>query len=81
MQRAARILGAIVKPNSEWRYTPSIRRLASVASSPSEPHLGPSAPIRLREYQEECIQAVLADLKKGEKRLGISLATGSGKTV
>lgn len=37
--------------------------------------------IRLRPYQDECIQSVLSYLEKGEKRLGISLATGSGKTV
>ncbi|KAI1386268.1 P-loop containing nucleoside triphosphate hydrolase protein [Hypoxylon trugodes] len=37
--------------------------------------------IRLRDYQEECIQSVLSSLKYGHKRLGISLATGSGKTV
>ena len=37
--------------------------------------------IRLREYQEECIQSVLSYLDRGHKRLGISLATGSGKTV
>jgi ATP-dependent helicase IRC3 len=35
----------------------------------------------LREYQEECIQSVLSYLQKGHKRLGVSLATGSGKTV
>ena len=37
--------------------------------------------IQLRDYQEECIQAVLRHLDAGHKRLGISLATGSGKTV
>lgn len=37
--------------------------------------------IQLREYQEECIQAVLSYLAAGHKRLGVSLATGSGKTV
>ncbi|KAF4636382.1 hypothetical protein G7Y89_g1693 [Cudoniella acicularis] len=42
---------------------------------------GPPLKIRLRQYQEECIQAVLAHLEKGHKRLGVSLATGSGKTV
>ncbi|KAI9789169.1 MAG: hypothetical protein M1816_006301 [Peltula sp. TS41687] len=41
---------------------------------------GPTS-IRLREYQEECIQSVLSHLERGHKRLGISLATGSGKTV
>lgn len=37
--------------------------------------------IKLRQYQEECIQSVLSYLERGHKRLGISLATGSGKTV
>ena len=37
--------------------------------------------IQLRSYQEECIAAVLKHLELGQKRLGISLATGSGKTV
>ncbi|KAI9718531.1 MAG: hypothetical protein M1812_003982 [Candelaria pacifica] len=41
----------------------------------------PPAGIRLRQYQEECIQSVLSHLEKGHKRLGVSLATGSGKTV
>jgi ATP-dependent helicase IRC3 len=41
----------------------------------------PPLKITLREYQEECIQSVLAYLEKGHKRLGVSLATGSGKTV
>ncbi|KAI9372634.1 P-loop containing nucleoside triphosphate hydrolase protein [Aspergillus egyptiacus] len=37
--------------------------------------------IKLRDYQEECIQSVMDHVSKGHKRLGISLATGSGKTV
>ncbi len=41
----------------------------------------PPAGIRLRQYQEECIQSVLSHLALGHKRLGVSLATGSGKTV
>lgn len=42
---------------------------------------GPPIKVKLRQYQEECIQSVLAHLEKGHKRLGVSLATGSGKTV
>ncbi|KAI9874770.1 MAG: hypothetical protein M1830_009300, partial [Pleopsidium flavum] len=60
------------------------RNLAAVAAPLRElVEKPPNAPvgIRLREYQEECIQSVLSYLGKGHKRLGISLATGSGKTV
>jgi ATP-dependent helicase IRC3 len=51
-----------------------------------EPHQPPQLPqasqgVKLRNYQEECIQTVLLSLDKGCKRLGVSLATGSGKTV
>ncbi|KAI9769790.1 MAG: hypothetical protein M1840_003784 [Geoglossum simile] len=52
---------------------PSVRAAESPPSLP--------APVRLREYQEECIQSALSYLSNGHKRLGISLATGSGKTV
>ncbi|KAM0259254.1 hypothetical protein ACHAQJ_003459 [Trichoderma viride] len=37
--------------------------------------------LKLRDYQEECIKSVVLSLKRGHKRVGISLATGSGKTV
>ncbi|KAL4892477.1 P-loop containing nucleoside triphosphate hydrolase protein [Aspergillus ambiguus] len=40
-----------------------------------------SSPVVLRDYQEECIQAVLNHIFQGHQRLGISLATGAGKTV
>lgn len=36
---------------------------------------------QLRPYQEDSIQSVLKYLENGERRLGISLATGGGKTV
>ncbi|EMR08045.1 hypothetical protein PNEG_03487 [Pneumocystis murina B123] len=35
----------------------------------------------LRPYQEACIQACLKSILEGKRRLGISLATGSGKTL
>lgn len=38
-------------------------------------------PIRLRNYQEEAIQAVTDQLDNGLNRIGISLPKGSGKTV
>ncbi|ODA76316.1 hypothetical protein RJ55_08161 [Drechmeria coniospora] len=41
----------------------------------------PNSKPKLRDYQQECIKSVLSSLKRGHKRIGISLATGSGKTV
>lgn len=38
-------------------------------------------PVQLRDYQLECIQSVVSALENGHKRVGISLATGGGKTV
>jgi len=55
------------------------RWLATVSSTTLE--AAPTPAIRLRQYQEECIQSILSSLEQGHKRLGISLATGSGKTV
>lgn len=49
-------------------------------ASPKVPEAKPSR-IELRPYQEESINAVLSNLAQGERRLGLSLATGSGKTV
>ncbi|KAL4760851.1 DEAD/DEAH box helicase [Aspergillus foveolatus] len=53
---------------------------SAIATAKSTPT--PEAPaIKLRDYQEECIQSVLKHVAQGHKRLGISLATGAGKTV
>lgn len=54
------------------------RRFASTSLRPQK---GASPIVELRPYQRESIDAVLEHLAKGEKRLGLSLATGSGKTV
>ena len=63
------------------RYASRARALPA-AVPPSPPPVAVAPPkIQLREYQEECIQAVLSYLQAGHKRLGVSLATGSGKTV
>ncbi|KAI1639863.1 P-loop containing nucleoside triphosphate hydrolase protein [Biscogniauxia mediterranea] len=79
-----RSLSFAVRPS--WRVFPkpiatyATTAAAAAATTPvSSP--GKLQQIRLRDYQEECIQSVLASIRNGSKRLGISLATGSGKTV
>ncbi|KAG9847084.1 DEAD/DEAH box helicase-like protein, partial [Aureobasidium melanogenum] len=63
--------------SSQESCQPHLRQYATV-----QPVAAAQKPqIKLRSYQEECIEAVLRHLDRGQKRLGISLATGSGKTV
>lgn len=73
LQATSCTIKAAIRP-SLWR-----RSLAGVTDG--APPLIREEAVRLRQYQEECIQSVLSYLKNGHKRLGISLATGSGKTV
>ncbi len=82
MQRAAKSLHELFRARAQCWHLSSVRHLATVAPS-SVPHTVTthSASIRLRDYQEDCIQSVLSYFEKGGKRAGISLATGSGKTV
>lgn len=82
MQRAFR---SILRPTTFHLpvvHTRAVPWLSTIACTPIVKAVPvPSTAILLREYQEECIQSVLSYLEKGHKRLGISLATGSGKTV
>jgi hypothetical protein len=64
-----------------WRLCTKLVLMRQFATASAVNPVAPPLKIRLREYQEECIQAVLSHLDKGHKRLGVSLATGSGKTV
>ncbi|KAL2267541.1 hypothetical protein VTJ83DRAFT_4818 [Remersonia thermophila] len=65
----------VVLPSPQRRISTSPK----LGSQPGAP--GAAEPLTLRSYQEECIQSVLSSLEQGHKRLGVSLATGSGKTV
>lgn len=62
---------------------PLWRQLRYTSTTPNQLLEDPIAPppVVLRDYQEECIQSILRYLDEGHKRLGVSLATGSGKTV
>ena len=73
LSQASRTLKYSARPSQVWR------NLATVLDK--SPPIVREEAIRLRQYQEESIQSVLSYLDKGHKRLGISLATGSGKTV
>ena len=63
-----------------WQHFPPPVQSKGFSSSRPSSHDGTPA-IQLRPYQEESITAVLTNLAKGARRLGLSLATGSGKTV
>lgn len=60
-------------------YVTQKARNSSTSPPPSSSN-GTSG-IQLRPYQEESITSVLTSLSQGARRLGLSLATGSGKTV
>lgn len=79
---------AILRPANSFRplttRCSSFHSACSVLSGQSGPEatrLPAFQQIQLRDYQEECIQSVITSLQNGHKRLGISLATGAGKTV
>jgi ATP-dependent helicase IRC3 len=63
-------------PHHPRRYTSALA--AAAAAEIPTPAL---PPLQLRDYQQECIDAVLSHVDAGHRRMGVSLATGSGKTV
>lgn len=78
------LLGLFSRSWRPRRTQSSIRNYARASTLPRVQQAAVASPrqtIVLRDYQEECIQAVLSHLDQGHKRMGVSLATGSGKTV
>lgn len=60
---------------------PPLAGTRSYATESKQPVVQQVQQVQLRDYQIECIQAVVSAFKNGHKRVGISLATGGGKTV
>lgn len=76
-----RLPSTLGQTRSSHRF-PFTRQCARTLSTLPSPTITNGTPnIRLRPYQEESITSVLTSLAKGARRLGLSLATGSGKTV
>ncbi|KGQ12186.1 Putative ATP-dependent helicase irc3 [Beauveria bassiana D1-5] len=73
------VVKCLLRPGAETR-NPVVTVLAHRVARASTTTTKPQKP-QLRDYQQECIRSVLNSLKSGHKRVGISLATGSGKTV
>ena len=66
-------------PPPRLLYATQYAKDSSTSSTPDKSN-GTSG-IQLRPYQEDSINSVLTSLSQGARRLGLSLATGSGKTV
>lgn len=69
---------SVVRPKFCHGPGPPFAGLRSYATESTSPVV---QQVQLRDYQIECIQAVVSAFKNGHKRVGISLATGGGKTV
>ncbi|KAL9056957.1 MAG: hypothetical protein Q9162_002623 [Coniocarpon cinnabarinum] len=59
----------------------NVERYHASTTSASHAANGTRHGLKLRPYQEECVLAVLEAFKEGRRQVGVSLATGSGKTV
>ena len=63
---------------------PNLRGAHSAASAcmaPSTPDEASTAGVRLRPYQQECLESIQAALARRVSRIGVSSPTGSGKTT
>ena len=82
---ATALRGKFAGPKGWTRPSPRLQHATQYArdsSTLSTSNHGNGTPaIQLRPYQEESITSVLTSLAHGARRLGLSLATGSGKTV
>ena len=72
MPSALQKLSTRFRFHTEFQRSNGVRRHGNISvSTSSEPVSVPGTVIRLREYQEECIQSVLSYLQKGHRRLGV----------
>ena len=82
MLRAFRhVVNVYIASASKRRFSHVRQYTTRISPARLETSPGQNSAIKLRDYQEECLKSVLSYLRNGHKRLGISLATGSGKTV
>ncbi|CUS07110.1 unnamed protein product [Tuber aestivum] len=76
--RCTRLLSDLPWPSHR---RPTVSSLPALALSLLPQRAWNSENIKLRNYQEDCIQAILTHMNEGGRRMAISLATGGGKTI
>ena len=77
------LAGIVRTPRAQWRgHLLRTVQKANSSVATTERIIGQARHgYKLREYQEECVQAVVESISKGKRQVGVSLATGAGKTV